>query len=144
MRSATQTSIPASHTYADFNSHAPCGARHDLFRFHKNTIAFQLTRSMRSATVLPTRRKARISISTHTLHAERDHFVSLSPHVPSYFNSHAPCGARQAHTVAVNKELNFNSHAPCGARLDVLDALLPVIIDFNSHAPCGARRCRAF
>ena len=36
-----------------------------------------------------------------------------------YFNSHAPCGARQIGKLLVRANKDFNSHAPCGARLDV-------------------------
>ena len=78
--------------------------------------SFQLTRSLRSATLAGLDWSAIKTISTHTLLAERDVIASLSVAAYQHFNSHAPCGARPQLIDAALRIIHFNSHAPCGAR----------------------------
>ena len=111
----SSTPTTASHA-SDFYSHAPCGARlyHFLSGFRSRkflltrpmrgatklkskkrfTTVFLLTRPMRGATIINNKKTVKIEISTHTPHAGRDICSILSSPAHHYFYSHAPCGAR--------------------------------------------------
>ena len=121
-----------------FNSHAPCGARRDDMDVRKSLVDFN-SHAPCGARLCHARHCALKLISTHTPHAGRDFPGAslmvcrmISTHTPHAgrdcgcrsacqplhdFNSHAPCGARQAEWVAWRFRIYFNSHAPCGARL---------------------------
>ena len=104
------------------------------------TSLFQSTRPMRGATCTST----------------------IQRYTGSYFNPHAPCGARLTQRApcvncaifqstrpmrgATRTRLSsqpdifyFNPHAPCGARLVGSECSQSLHCYFNPHAPCGAR-----
>ena len=80
---------------ADFNSHAPCGAR--LLRRRGDHVAsrFQLTRPMRGATV---------------------EITAVYP-IPKFQLTRPMRGATRVLRILEPGSCYFNSHAPCGARL---------------------------
>ena len=146
----------------DFNSHAPCGARHQhrlserqplpfqlprplrgSTRLMKKSVdprTFQLTRPLRGATERFLRNTIFTEISTHTPLAGRDHFITPILVNNSNFNSHAPCGARLATKRKIPSVITISTHTPLAGR-DITYRLKSVhLVNFNSHAPCGARR----
>ena len=150
---------------ANFNSHAPCGARRGWRQRQRGKQKFQLTRPMRGATrpsVSPSRcstfqltRPMRgatergdreigvFPISTHTPHAGRDSSMAVAGTMNIDFNSHAPCGARLGVGADVYWDKDISTHTPHAGRDCRRPSPLAQAPNFNSHAPCGARLQRA-
>ena len=106
----------------NFNSHAPCGARHpviksiDEFR-NFNSHAPCGARLVHEIQFLNTQ-----PISTHTPLAGRDVTNNhCSPFLPQFQLTRPLRGATTKICVIFVKRIHFNSHAPCGARLFNLD-----------------------
>ena len=78
-----------------FNSHAPCGARLLAVNADRRAVPFQLTRPLRGATRGLALIRMMEEISTHTPLAGRDKIGAGRVTNRGNFNSHAPCGARQ-------------------------------------------------
>ena len=101
---------------ADFNLHAPCGARLGfqplsalLFHFNSHAPCGARPRYTTNSTY-------NAQISTHTPLAERDgrHTTGL---IQRLISTHTPLAGRdRVLRVLVRLEKHFNSHAPCGAR----------------------------
>ena len=99
-----------------FNSRAPCGARRRRRFPLRATHKFQLTRSMRSATLRCYPQSVGVTISTHALHAERDLAKRLL-NARLTISTHALHAERDYYyTIFATVTINFNSRAPCGAR----------------------------
>ena len=101
----------------DFNSHAPCGARHFNGRSTSDVRRFQLTRPLRGATGLKIILRPSKTISTHTPLAGRDRITPLHMEIIRLFQLTRPLRGATTQTGEVRRVVkNFNSHAPCGAR----------------------------
>ena len=161
MRGATARQAIAARMYADFNSHAPCGARPDStsqspsgshFNSHAPCGA-RRERERRGDADLHFNSHAPCGarlcafryvlheqvISTHPPHAGRDSALCGAPCPPPAFQLTRPMrGATGTDGGTGQVRRNFNSHAPCGARHVHARARDPGG-NFNSHAPCGAR-----
>ena len=94
LRGATLDTWSRFASFTNFNSHAPCGARHSATAEKCGNERFQLTRPLRGATTELLNSLRSAIISTHTPLAGRDSRVRLFSMNDTHFNSHAPCGAR--------------------------------------------------
>ena len=106
--------------YQNFNSHAPCGARLRRSRVATPTSTFQLTRPMRGATLSSEseRLKSRFQLTRPMRGATR---MDAVPAQAAFISTHTPHAGRDA-TIKMAEDgvTDFNSHAPCGARLKEL------------------------
>ncbi len=124
----------------NFYSHAPRGARPNLYVSAVQLYTFLLTRPSRGATRMARFQELYRLISTHTPLAGRDLLACDSVATQSHFYSHAPRGARLTSVPLLYLDmLNFYSHAPRGARRNS-GYIQCNMCDFYSHAPRGARR----
>ena len=89
------TLLSTDFSFGNFNSRAPCGARHRRLRRRTARSGFQLTCPVRGTTQTFETTDGAVRISTHVPHAGHDR--ALGRHVvrQDNFNSRAPCGARQ-------------------------------------------------
>ena len=116
MRGATAAALTFKFRFADFYSHAPCGARPPL------TADSRLLKL----------------ISTHTPHAGRD-IVRVSRITMIYISTHTPHAGRDGKTPKKSTlGMNFYSHAPCGARL-VLSFCFHSRCAISTHTPHAGR-----
>ena len=100
----------------DFNSHAPCGARH--------LLAFDVA--------------AATEISTHTPLAGRDVRVTVIAASPSNFNSHAPCGARHVSKLDTPTREIISTHTPLAGR-DYSITYCDMACAISTHTPLAGR-----
>ena len=122
----------------NFNSHAPCGARHSTTSFGSWSLIFQLTRPMRGATMTGATSWVDKFISTHTPHAGRDKFaVSLMFGIVD-FNSHAPCGARLSAGTIRTANITFQLTRPMRGATAV-DAQRFFDFYISTHTPHAGR-----
>ena len=100
-----------------FNSHAPCGARHENFmQFYDYLI-----------------------ISTHTPHAGRDeNFMQFYDYLID-FNSHAPCGARQAIMLPICRMASFQLTRPMRGATRGPHPLRFWVYAISTHTPHAGR-----
>ena len=79
----------------DFNPHAPCGARLAVGGGLMHIRVFQSTCPLRGTTQAVARIRRLHLISIHMPLAGHDQRTWTQAPRPSYFNPHAPCGARR-------------------------------------------------
>ena len=102
----------------NFNSHAPCGARHVHFLTILFNEIFQLTRPLRGATA------ELLNISTDEVH----------------FNSHAPCGARRTLGFRQSRTKVFQLTRPLrGATAE--NGIIETPVSISTHTPLAGRDC---
>ena len=127
---------------ADFNSHAPRGARPNPSTIIWTYPIFQLTRPSRGATDKNLDFSGNCLISTHTPLAGRDNNGSEIA-FSGTISTHTPLAGRDIFNLPEDTATtNFNSHAPRGARLDTLPRLsMPLYI--STHTPLAGRDASA-
>ena len=100
-----------------FNPRTPCGVRRSIWGHHVNSMEFQSTHSLRSATFVadnPMRTLEPVSI--HALLAECD-LQKWHDNPPMVrFNPRTPCGVRLEPRPMPKVNLGFNPRTPCGVR----------------------------
>ena len=147
--------------FLSFNPRTPCGVRQDSKEPKNNSVKFQSTHSLRSATISVELFLLHASVSIHALLAECDSYFVSSAIQRNGFNPRTPCGVRPAGSnfllparwvsihallaecdrVAVGhnrKARSFNPRTPCGVRLLMWFGLVPKQ-SFNPRTPCGVR-----
>ena len=111
MRTVMQIASPSN-----FNSHAPCGARHIPNAGMGIVILFQLTRPLRGATEAARRRRSGAKISTHTPLAGRDR-LAANRSICQFISTHTPLAGRD---ITVDKcklrVLVISTHTPLAGR----------------------------
>ena len=129
---------PLSTGVYDFNSHAPCGARHANCYANRIPVKFQLTRPLRGATnnCLLVVHTSQFQLTRPLRGATIDRSLYRG-RIPD-FNSHAPCGARRNDCGQIFLTHYFNSHAPCGAR-HYFDGGLYWMMNISTHTPLAGR-----
>ena len=123
-----------------FNSHAPCGARPTRLRQKPRSSQFQLTRPMRGATSVAPALSVFSVISTHTPHAGRDNSARMGAIVLSTFQLTRPMRGATATLHAALTRAVISTHTPHAGRDASYAPCVGCTVYFNSHAPCGARR----
>ena len=78
----------------DFNPHAPCGARPTQQYYGQYELGFQSTRPMRGATLPRSRGKGQILFQSTRPMRGATAAQGRYSYQSTYFNPHAPCGAR--------------------------------------------------
>ena len=145
-----------------FNPRTPCGVRRSIWGHHVNSMEFQSTHSLRSAT-WPWRGSGdKCAVSIHALLAECDHqcvfFFSVyilfqSTHSLRSATFVADNPMRTLEPVSIHALLaecdlqkwhdnppmvRFNPRTPCGVRLEPRP-MPKVNLGFNPRTPCGVR-----
>ena len=123
----------------EISTHTPLAGRDRRIAEHfYGRCSFQLTRPLRGATTTLLTEGQFCYISTHTPLAGRDQFIVRKPEA-KMISTHTPLAGRdEQNGIEKRRRTYFNSHAPCGARLVQITSKTATE-DFNSHAPCGAR-----
>ena len=99
----------------DFNSHAPCGARRGAAVMARPQMEFQLTRSLRGATV-ELRGVVRVGkISTHTPLAGRDTCQTYRRNADS-ISTHTPLAGRDDILIEKSNDSEISTHTPLAGR----------------------------
>ena len=138
MRGATNRRGAEFVRIGNFNSRAPCGARHQTFISHAGITKFQLTRPMRGATRKRDEHLLEHGISTHAPHAGRDAIEQTPRAAAVHFNSRAPCGARRPPLQRHGGQIEFQLTRPMrGATTEIAaEYFVPPI---STHAPHAGR-----
>ena len=132
----------------DFNSRAPCGARH----CDSDTVApsnpFQLTCPMRGTTDDPPAARLVSDISTHVPHAGHDVIAELIGDTVDHFNSRAPCGARLIKEITQHILNGFQLTCPMRGTTNKFYNNIATV-NISTHVPhaghdCSYRRPSAF
>ena len=145
-----------------FNPRTPCGVRRSIWGHHVNSMEFQSTHSLRSATSTHFPFPNRHRVSIHALLAECDHqcvfFFSVyilfqSTHSLRSATFVADNPMRTLEPVSIHALLaecdlqkwhdnppmvRFNPRTPCGVRLEPRP-MPKVNLGFNPRTPCGVR-----
>ena len=145
-----------------FNSRHPCGWRRYLSNVWVRIKIFQLTPPMWVATPTVPDFHLMVGISTHTTHVGGDLKRDFRKRPHRYFNSHHPCGWRQANIPVVSGIVNISTHTThvggdffdkvAGANDRIFQLTPPMWVAtirflqprhprfyFNSPHPCGWR-----
>ena len=133
---------------SNFNSRAPCGARH----CDSDTVApsnpFQLTCPMRGTTDDPPAARLVSDISTHVPHAGHDVIAELIGDTVDHFNSRAPCGARLIKEITQHILNGFQLTCPMRGTTNKFYNNIATV-NISTHVPhaghdCSYRRPSAF
>ena len=124
----------------NFNSRAPCGARPSFENMVFSSSVFQLTCPMRGTTMRKVCHGSYPDISTHVPHAGHDPSGSCSRRRYTHFNSRAPCGARLSMYVCDFSAFPFQ--LTCPMRGTTVDGYrLSYVNGISTHVPHAGHDC---
>ncbi len=121
-----------------FNSHAPCGARPTRLRQKPRSSQFQLTRPMRGATSVAPALSVFSVISTHTPHAGRDNSARMGAIVLSTFQLTRPMRGATATLHAALTRAVISTHTPHAGR-DTIRFEGGENAEISTHTPHAGR-----
>jgi len=126
----------------DFNSHAPCGARLKFMRGMVLRVAISTHTPLVGRDALRAFSLCKTHISTHTPLVGRDLFDRFRKSVCGSISTHTPLVGRDQFLCILYIASAISTHTPLVGRDCRCGCADCSGEDFNSHAPCGARRHR--